>query len=147
MLLNSVISFYVKSRQLILGLEFNQIFREKTTSQNLIIRFVQEDKTRQSSNPKKWADFAKIFVSICIGATITLILLSIVGMTFATNAMVAVIATCIAIAFVIVTIFHTTFCVFCTVIQVALELLEFNYIVKKFEEDWTRISPKMKIPM
>ena len=40
MLLNSVISFYVKSRQLILGLEFNQIFREKTTSQNLIIKFV-----------------------------------------------------------------------------------------------------------
>ena len=40
MLLNFVTSFYVKSRQPILGLEFNQIFREKTTSQNLIIRFV-----------------------------------------------------------------------------------------------------------
>ena len=83
--------------------------------------------------------FCEDFADTCIGGTITVILLSIVGMTFATIAMgialvfgglaavvVAVIASGIAIASVIVTIFHTTFHVFCTVIQLALELLEFK---------------------
>ena len=63
-LLNSISSFYVKSRQLIFGSEFNQIFREKTTSQNLIKK-IKRDKVRTRKNERNLRRYHSHFAVYC----------------------------------------------------------------------------------